>query len=103
MKYIKGEILFDSGFKKGYVIIDKNNKFEIRKGYYPKKADICGYILPTFINIHTHIGDSFLINKKKKFPKDVKKLVAPPNGLKHKLLREAANKYNDLPVFFLKH
>jgi cytosine/adenosine deaminase-related metal-dependent hydrolase len=48
-------------------------------------------IAPCFVNAHTHIGDSIL-----KDPPylPLEELVQPPNGLKHRVLRETP--YNDL-------
>lgn len=44
-------------------------------------------IVPAFVNCHTHLGDAFV-----KLPKkmSVEELVAPPNGYKHKMLREVS-------------
>jgi len=42
-------------------------------------------IVPGFINSHIHIGDSFA--KEEGFNKKLIDIVAPPNGLKHRLLR----------------
>ena len=44
-------------------------------------------ILPAFVNAHTHIGDS--IAKEAGRGLDLEELVAPPDGLKHRLLEEA--------------
>ncbi len=44
-------------------------------------------ILPAFVNAHTHIGDS--IAKEAGRGLSLEELVAPPDGLKHRLLREA--------------
>jgi len=44
-------------------------------------------ILPAFVNAHTHIGDS--IAKEAGEGLTLEELVAPPNGLKHRLLRDA--------------
>ena len=44
-------------------------------------------ILPAFVNAHTHIGDS--IAKEAGGGLSLDELVAPPDGLKHRLLREA--------------
>ena len=44
-------------------------------------------ILPAFVNAHTHIGDS--IAKEAGAGLSLDELVAPPDGLKHRLLREA--------------
>ena len=43
-------------------------------------------ILPGLINSHVHIGDSFA--KEKGFNRTLKEVVAPPNGIKHKLLEK---------------
>lgn len=44
-------------------------------------------VLPAFVNAHTHIGDS--IAKEAGEGLSLEELVAPPDGLKHRLLREA--------------
>ncbi|WP_435093093.1 amidohydrolase family protein [Halorubrum sp. N11] len=46
-------------------------------------------ILPAFVNAHTHIGDS--IAKEAGEGLSLDELVAPPDGLKHRLLREASH------------
>jgi cytosine/adenosine deaminase-related metal-dependent hydrolase len=43
-------------------------------------------MIPGFINSHVHIGDSFA--KELGFNKDLIEVVAPPNGIKHKLLKQ---------------
>ena len=89
MRYVSGEILSEKGFLKGYLGFEKNKIYEFEKGR-PKKKPFCkGLIVPSFINAHTHIGDSFIKKRKIKLPKNVLELVKPPNGLKHKLLKEA--------------
>lgn len=45
-------------------------------------------IAPAFINAHTHIGDS--IAKEAGRGLTLEELVAPPDGLKHRLLRESS-------------
>jgi len=45
-------------------------------------------VLPAFVNAHTHIGDS--IAKEAGAGLSLEELVAPPDGLKHRLLREAS-------------
>lgn len=46
-------------------------------------------ILPAFVNAHTHIGDS--IAKEAGAGLSLDELVAPPDGLKHRLLRAASH------------
>ncbi|QLG26574.1 amidohydrolase family protein [Halorarum halophilum] len=45
-------------------------------------------VAPAFVNAHTHIGDS--IAKEAGRGLSLDELVAPPDGLKHRLLREAS-------------
>ncbi|HJJ55371.1 MAG TPA: amidohydrolase family protein [Methanocorpusculum sp.] len=50
------------------------------------KSEITHWITPAFFNAHTHIGDAVAMDT----PianKSLKELVAPPNGLKHQILR----------------
>lgn len=89
MKFVSGKILTEEGFKNGYICFEGNEIVEIGKGNCIERPIAKGLILPTFVNAHTHIGDSFIRYRKIKIPRDIKKLVAPPNGLKHKLLKEA--------------
>ncbi len=51
-----------------------------------EEYDSC-LLTPGFINAHTHVGDSFF--KEVGFNVPVEELVAPPDGLKHRLLRNA--------------
>lgn len=55
-------------------------------------------IAPCFVNAHTHLGDSVckdpVLGKASGFriQKDLDSLVKPPNGLKHRILRETSYK-----------
>ncbi|HKJ57807.1 MAG TPA: amidohydrolase family protein, partial [Halobacteriales archaeon] len=51
-------------------------------------VDSSDIVLPAFVNAHTHIGDS--IAKEAGEGLSLTELVAPPDGLKHRLLREAS-------------
>ncbi|QGA82960.1 amidohydrolase family protein [Halomicrobium sp. LC1Hm] len=51
-------------------------------------VDPSSWILPAFVNAHTHIGDS--IAKEAGGGLTLEELVAPPDGLKHRLLRQAS-------------
>lgn len=88
MKYVEGKILTPSGFKKGYVGYKKNKIEEKGNGKPPEKPICEGLIVPTFVNTHTHIADSFIRKKEIDLPRDLEKLVAPPDGIKHRMLRE---------------
>jgi cytosine/adenosine deaminase-related metal-dependent hydrolase len=90
MKCIKGRILTDQGLKKGYLHI-KNKTTSISLGTSSKPADQKGIIVPTFVNAHTHIGDTFIRKKQIPLPQNIEQLVAPPDGLKHILLTKTDN------------
>ncbi|MBN2599917.1 MAG: amidohydrolase family protein [Candidatus Thermoplasmatota archaeon] len=91
MQYVQGEILTRSGFLTGYLEFEHGNGTgDIRKGTPPKKPVAKGLILPTCVNAHTHLGDSFIRFLSLQLPRTVKDLVAPPAGLKHRLLKEAS-------------
>jgi cytosine/adenosine deaminase-related metal-dependent hydrolase len=51
-------------------------------------TDSTDIVLPAFVNAHTHIGDS--IAKEAGGGLSLDDLVAPPDGLKHRLLRQAS-------------
>jgi cytosine/adenosine deaminase-related metal-dependent hydrolase len=91
MNYVKGKILTPDGFVSGFLEFEHNQKGgDIRKGIPPVKPVAEGLIIPTCINAHTHIGDSFIRKKKQDLPHNVKELVAPPAGLKYRLIKEAS-------------
>ncbi len=90
MQYVAGDILTQDGFKKGYLGFEENRIIDLRSGSPPEKPLAEGLIVPTFVNAHTHVGDSFLRKKNIKLPRNVEELVEAPNGLKHKLLRKAS-------------
>jgi cytosine/adenosine deaminase-related metal-dependent hydrolase len=51
-------------------------------------TDSTDIVLPAFVNAHTHVGDS--IAKEAGGGLSLDELVAPPDGLKHRLLRAAS-------------
>lgn len=90
MNYVSGEILTMDELKQGYVGFDCDGTIEQGRGVPPVKPIAKGIIIPSVINAHTHIGDAFIKKKKTDLPRTVIDLVAPPNGLKHRLLRKAS-------------
>ncbi|HEC94980.1 MAG TPA: chlorohydrolase, partial [Thermoplasmatales archaeon] len=73
---------------KGYICTKKGIIVETGKGKPPVKPVAKGYIIPSPFNAHTHIGDAFIRKEIKELPRDIEKLVAPPNGLKHEMLKQ---------------
>lgn len=69
----------------GRIVIDDAGRIEAVEEESIDSSDI---ILPPFVNAHTHIGDS--IAKEAGGGLSLEELVAPPDGLKHRLLRQAS-------------
>jgi len=86
---LSGSILCGEDFDvvEGYICIRDGVIAEICEE--PGRVDALahGIILPAFVNAHTHLGDSVL-----KDPPitDIASLVRPPDGLKHRVLRETS-------------
>lgn len=91
MKVIGGEIFTDNEIIPGYITLSKD-KLAIEYGKPSLTPVKKGIIIPSLINCHTHIGDSFIKNRNVPLIKDIKKLVAPPNGIKHRMLKHASKK-----------
>ncbi|WP_247002051.1 amidohydrolase family protein [Halosolutus gelatinilyticus] len=68
----------------GRLVVDGEGQIEAIEEVSVESTDI---IVPAFVNAHTHIGDS--IAKEAGRGLSLVELVAPPDGLKHRLLREA--------------
>ena len=70
------------------VLIEDNKITEVsQKVSEGKIIDASGCIVaPSFINSHIHIGDS--VAKDAGDGESINKIVKPPNGIKHKILRE---------------
>ncbi|WP_254523857.1 amidohydrolase family protein [Natrinema caseinilyticum] len=69
----------------GRIVIDEDGRIEAIEEASVDSDDL---ILPAFVNAHTHIGDS--IAKEAGGGLSLEELVAPPDGLKHRLLRAAS-------------
>ncbi|HTY90150.1 MAG TPA: amidohydrolase family protein [Methanocella sp.] len=70
--------------REGYVAIAGSKISEV--GFERCDSDIRGIVCPAFVNSHTHLGDSIV--KDPPFMPLVE-LVAPPGGLKHRILSAA--------------
>ena len=74
MDYVSGEILTDNQFKKGFIAFENGIIIETGEGIPPKKPICKGLIVPTFVNAHTHIGDSFIREKNLALPKNIENI-----------------------------
>jgi cytosine/adenosine deaminase-related metal-dependent hydrolase len=86
MRYVSGQILKDNRFEEGYLGFENGIIQDIGKGK-KNEAMTKGIILPTFVNAHTHAGDAVIQPRVKG---TLEELVAPPNGLKHRVLSETS-------------
>ncbi|NKE36409.1 amidohydrolase family protein [Natronococcus sp. JC468] len=69
----------------GRIVISDDGRIEAIEEESVDSSDV---ILPPFVNAHTHVGDS--IAKEAGGGLSLEELVAPPDGLKHRLLRKAS-------------
>lgn len=83
---IEGIVLVGSTLEaiEGRLVIDDGRITAIEESSVGSSDIIC----PAFTNAHTHLGDS--IAKDAGRGRTLTELVAPPDGLKHQLLREAS-------------
>ncbi|CAJ36693.1 amidohydrolase family protein [Methanocella arvoryzae] len=82
---VSGTLLYGDDFeaREGYLVIRDGKIREV--GFDRTQGSIQGIVCPAFINAHTHLGDSVA----KDLPyMPLAELVAPPDGLKHRILRE---------------
>ena len=64
------------------IVIENGRIAEITE----RKTGSANWIVPAFFNAHTHIADT--VGMDTPIDRPLAELVAPPNGLKHRLLRE---------------
>ncbi|MXR51195.1 amidohydrolase family protein [Halovenus sp. WSH3] len=83
---VEGTILRGREFEpvEGRVVVEDGEILEIDR----RSAHSDDIVLPAFVNAHTHIGDS--VAKEAGEGLSLEELVAPPDGLKHRLLRAAS-------------
>jgi len=82
---VEGTVLRGREFEpvEGRVVVEDGEITAVEEAGVDGDAIVC----PAFVNAHTHIGDS--IAKEAGEGLTLDELVAPPDGLKHRLLRQA--------------
>lgn len=79
-----GMVWNGSGFTEGYAIVEDGRVTETGEGI-PSDSVRVGYVMPGLTDGHTHLGDAGLKLGRRY---SLEELVAPPDGLKHRYLRE---------------
>jgi len=85
---VSGTIVYGDDFEDrvGYAVIEGGKIKEIGEGG-KIEADMTGIVIPSFVNAHTHIGDS--VAKEPDFmPLD---MLVGPGGFKHQILAETSH------------
>ena len=82
---LSGTVLWGDDFEpvQGTLVVEDGEVLRLDE----ERVDGDDIVLPAFVNAHTHTGDS--IAKEAGRGLSLEELVAPPDGLKHRLLREA--------------
>lgn len=82
---LSGTILAGTAYEpvEGRVIVEDGEIAAVEEGETSSTDIVC----PAFVNAHTHVGDS--VAKEAGRGLSLDELVAPPDGLKHRLLAEA--------------
>ena len=88
-KLIHGTIITGTDLDaiEGYLVLKGNRITEIAEESGAVDFEASGIVIPGLINAHTHLGDSF-VKDLEYLPLD--DLVKPPDGLKHKHLKNAS-------------
>ncbi|MFC7227378.1 amidohydrolase family protein [Salinirubellus salinus] len=83
---LEGTVLAGPGYDpvEGRVVVEDGHVESVEE----TETDSTDIVLPAFVNAHTHVGDS--IAKEAGGGLSLEELVAPPDGLKHRLLAEAS-------------
>ncbi len=84
--YLGRWLLSSEGVVKGFLRIQDDVVGEVCEGSPPAESTNA-LVLPSFINAHTHIGDSFAYPAPKG---SLDEIVAPPSSYKHRVLRSAS-------------
>jgi cytosine/adenosine deaminase-related metal-dependent hydrolase len=82
---LSGWIYADGAFREGSVYIDRGEIHDVSHRRL-REPDAKGLILPGFTNAHTHAGDAVV---REELTGTIEELVAPPHGLKHRVLSAA--------------
>lgn len=75
------------GLEEGWIVADDTRIVDVGQGKPPQPPHARGVILPSPVDAHTHVGD--MVGRGRSLAgMSLAEVVRPPNGLKHRLLRE---------------
>lgn len=77
----------DVGATEGWILHDEGRVVDAGEGRAPQPPDVVGFVLPAPVDAHTHVGDRVGRGIDVR-GKSLAEVVAPPDGIKHRLLRE---------------
>lgn len=89
MRIFRGPRWEAGAFVEGWIGVEAGRIAAVGSGAPPQAADVVGVLVPSLVNAHTHLADRVARGR---IPEGIslEALVAPPHGLKHKLLAEAS-------------
>ena len=85
MDILAGAILTEDGFIRGSVSIEDGIIVGVSKQAPPDPL-AQGVVIPAFTNAHTHVADAIV---REELTGSIEDIVAPPHGLKHRILASA--------------
>ncbi len=86
MPSVEGVVLTPAGFRRRRLVWDHATVEAIEVPGHGRKPLAKGLVVPTFFNAHTHLGDAVVQGE---LPGSLEDLVAPPRGLKHRILESS--------------
>ncbi len=90
MRVLGGRLLLDDGPTDGTVEVDPDGRVTaVHEGDDQTTPDQPGLVIPAATNAHTHIADRIARNEVT--ATSLEEIVAPPDGLKHRLLEAASD------------
>src|SRR3990167_521437 len=80
---IAGPLWSLDGFVDGWIELDGSRVHRMGTGLPPRTADHEGWVVPLWVDGHTHLGDRGLRGHQAVATATLAELVAPTSGLKH--------------------
>ncbi len=85
MDVLAGAVLMERGFSRGSVSVEDGIVVGVSR-QVPRDPLAKGVVIPAFTNAHTHVADAVV---RQELTGGLEEIVAPPRGLKHRVLASA--------------